>query len=136
MMRVFVGAGVVGLLSGGLVVAAGGSAMAKSDLDLRAARNVIQRGQTVHLAGFAGDDAGLRESRFCLQVRDAGHWSQVGECVTPYRVDGWTADFGFSTRLLSRGKYSFRAVGMSVRHKKHKAHEIYGPSPTVRVTVR
>ncbi|MEV5710567.1 hypothetical protein [Actinoallomurus sp. NPDC052274] len=133
MKHVFVGVGVVGLLSGGLVVASGGSAMAKSDLTLSAAHKVIHRGQPLHLAGSVGDDAGLRRTRFCLQVRDAGHWSQLGECVEPYRADGWTAVFGFDTRLLTRGKYSFRAVGVGLRHKKHV---IYGPSPTVHVTVR
>ncbi|MCO6004864.1 hypothetical protein NE236_07715 [Actinoallomurus purpureus] len=134
MKHVVVGAGVVGLLSGGLVVASGGSAMAKSNLTLNAAHKVIHAGQTLHFAGVAGDDAGLRKARFCLQVRDPGrHWKQIGTCVKPYHVDGWSADFRFDTRLLAHGRYAFRAVGVGLRHRNH---EIYGPSPSVRVTVR
>jgi hypothetical protein len=133
MRHVVVGAGLVGLLSGGLVVLSGGPAMAKSDLTLSAARRAVRAGQTVHLVGSAGDDAGLRRTRFCLQMRDAGRWRQVGRCVLPYRADGWTADFGFNARPLNRGRYSFRAVAVGLRHRNH---EIYGPSPSVRVTVR
>jgi hypothetical protein len=133
MRHVIVGAGVVGLLSGGLVVMSGGSAMAKSDLTLSAAHRAIRAGQTLHFAGWAGDDAGLRRTRFCLQMRDAGRWRQVGGCVRPSHADGWTADFGFDARPLNRGRYSFRTVGVGLRHRHH---EIYGPSPTVRVTVR
>ncbi|GAA4637162.1 hypothetical protein GCM10023196_089850 [Actinoallomurus vinaceus] len=134
MKHVVVGAGVVGLLSGGLVVASGGSAMAKSNVTLNTAHKVIHTGQTLRFAGVAGDDAGLRKARFCLEVRGTDkHWRQVGKCVMPYHADGWTADFRFDARLLDRGRYAFRAVGVGLRHQKH---EIYGPSPSVRVTVR
>jgi hypothetical protein len=133
MQRVFVGVGVVGVLSGGLVVASGSSAMAKSTLTLSAAHRVIHTGQTLHLAGSVGDDSGLRKSLFCLQMRDAGrHWKQVGTCVSPYHADGWAAAFGFDVRPVTRGRYSFRAIGVSTR----RHHEIYGPSPSVNVTVR
>ena len=134
MKHVVVGAGVVGLLSGGLVVASGGSAMAKSNVTLNAAHKVIHTGQTLRFAGVAGDDSGLRQARFCLETRDPGqHWRRLGECVKPYHADGWTADFRFDARLLDRGRYAFRAVGVGLGHRHPK---IYGPSPTVRVTVR
>jgi hypothetical protein len=134
MKHVFVSAGVVGLLSGGLVVASGSSAMAKSTVTLVAAHGVIRAGQTVRLAGSAGDDSGLHKSLFCLQMRDAGrHWKQVGKCAAPYHADGWTAAFGFDVRPVTRGRYSFRAVGVSLGRRHH---HIYGPSPSVRVTVR
>ena len=50
----------------------------------------------------------------------------------PYHADGWTADFRFDARLLEPGRYpsapsaSACAIGITT----------YGPSPSVRVTVR
>lgn len=127
--------GAVGLLGGGLIVTSTGTAMAKSDVTLNATRKVVRAGQTIHLAGSAGDDAGLRKTRFCLEARRAEGrgWKQIGPCVSPYHADDWTADFKFDARPLTRGRYTFRAVGVGLRHRNH---EIYGPSQSIGVTVR
>ncbi|MEV0406322.1 hypothetical protein [Actinoallomurus sp. NPDC050550] len=134
MKHAVVGAGVVGLLSGGLVVASGGSAMAKSNVTLNVAHKVIHSGQALRFAGVVGDDSGLRKARYCLEVRGPQqHWRRMGKCVMPYHADGWTADFRLDTSPLERGRYAFRAVGVGLGHRHA---EIYGPSPSVRVTVR
>ncbi|WP_433175951.1 hypothetical protein [Actinoallomurus sp. CA-150999] len=134
MKHAVVGAGVVGLLSSGLVVASGGSAMAKSNVTLNVAHKVIHSGQTLRFVGMVGDDSGLRKARYCLEVRGPQqHWRRMGKCVMPYHADGWTADFRLDTSPLERGKYAFRAVGVGLGHRHA---EIYGPSPSVRVTVR
>ncbi|MCW2945795.1 MAG: hypothetical protein JWR24_2512 [Actinoallomurus sp.] len=125
--------GAVGLLTGGLVVTSAEAAMAKSNVTLQAERPVLQAGSEVHLAGSAGDDAGVRKTLFCLQVRVAERrWTQVGRCVQPYRTDVWSAEFRLQSRPLTDGRFAFRAVGIDLHHR----HRIYGPSPVVEVTVR
>lgn len=124
--------GAAGVLGGGLVMASAGTAMAKSDVTLNAAHKVIRAGHGLRLEGAAGDDAGIRPTVFCLQMRTRGrHW-RGGGCVRPFRASPWEADFRFSTGRLARGRYLFRAVGVDPRHH----HALYGPSSPVGVTVR
>lgn len=125
--------GVAAVLGGGLTVASAGTAMAKSDLTLNAEHKVVRAGQSLRLNGSAGDDAGIRETVFCLQMRTRGQrWRRSGSCVRPFHAGFWEADFRFATGGLARGRYLIRAVGVDPRHH----HELYGPSAPVGVTVR
>lgn len=126
-------AGLLGVLGGGLVVSGAGAALAKSDMVLSTPEKVVPAGSSVRLTGWAGDDAGIRHTVFCLQMRTPGRpWERTGHCVAPWRSGRWSAGFRFRTRPLARGRYAFRAVGVDPRHR----HEVYGPSRAVHVTVR
>lgn len=132
-MKLLACAAAAGVIGGGLIVASAGTAMAKSDLTLNAAHKVIRAGHGLRLEGAAGDDAGIRNTLFCLQMRTRGErWRRSGHCVRPFRVSPWEADFRFATGGLPHGRYLFRAVGLDPRHH----HGIYGPSAPVGVTVR
>lgn len=133
MKRAVASAGVVGLLTGGLVLASNEAAMAKSDVLLSAKHKTVRKSRTIRFAGSVGDDAGLRRTLICLQVRgEWGRWTRVGRCVRPYRSGGYFADFRLTLHAGARGRHVYRAVGLDPRGH----HRIYGPSPTVTIIVR